>query len=56
MLPEATQDIREESNSRNAFLESLRVSDEELAENAEKPQTQNVQIRQDKKDGTRLND
>ena len=56
MLPEASQDIRGESNSRNAFLESLRVSPEELAENVERQQIENVQIRQDKKDGPSLYD
>lgn len=56
MLPEASQDIRGESNSRNAFLESLRVSPEELAENVERQQIENVQIRQDKKDGPSLDD
>lgn len=55
-LPEASQDIRGESNSRNAFLESLRVSPEELAENVERQQIENVQIRQDKKDGPSLDD
>ena len=56
MLPEASQDIRGESNSRNAFLESLRVSPEELAENVERQQIENIQIRQDKKDGPSLDD
>lgn len=56
MLPEASQDIRGESNSRNAFLESIRVSPEELAENVERQKIENVQIRQDKKDGPSLDD
>lgn len=60
MLPEANQSIRGESNiesnSRNAFLESIKVSPEELAKNAERQQTENVQIRQDKKDGPSLED
>ena len=56
MLPEASQDIRGESNSRNALLESLKVSPEELAENVERQQIENVQIRQDKKDGPILDD
>ena len=57
MLPEAVQDIREKSstksNSRNACL---RVSPEELAKNRESQQTENIQIRQDKKDGPSLDD
>ena len=60
MLPEASQDTREElstkSNSRNALLESLRVSPEELAKNVERQQIENVQIRQDKKEGPSLDD
>ena len=56
MLPEASQDIKEESNSRNTFLESLRVAPEELARNKERQQTENVKIIQDKKDGPRLED
>ena len=56
MLPEVSQDIRGESNSRNVFLESLRVSTEELAENAERQETDNLKIRQDKKDGPSLDD
>ena len=56
MLPEVSQDIRGESNSRNVFLESLRVSPEELAENAERQETDNLKIRQDKKDGPSLDD
>lgn len=55
-LPEVSQDIRGESNSRNVFLESLRVSPEELAENAERQETDNLKIRQDKKDGPSLDD
>ena len=60
MLPEASQDIREElstkSNLKNAFIESLRVSPEDLAENRKKQQTENIQIREDKKDGPSLDD
>ena len=56
MFPEASQYIREESNSRNAFLEGLRVSPEELAENIQNQQMENVQIRQDKKYGPSLDD
>ena len=56
MLPEVRQDIREKSNSRNAFLEGLRVSPEELAENAERQETDNIKIRQDKKDEPSLDD
>ena len=56
MLPEVSQDIRGESNSKNVFLESLRVSTEELAENAERQKTDNLKIRQDKKDGPSLDD
>lgn len=56
MLPEASQDIRGESNSRNAFLESIRVSPDELAKNVERQQIENLQIRQDKKDGPSLDD
>lgn len=54
MLPEASQDNKEEPDSRNAFLENLRVSPEELAKNAERQQIGNVQTRQDKKDGPSL--
>ena len=56
MLPEASQDIREESNSRNTFLEGLRVSPEELAKNTERQETENIKVRQDKKDGPSLDD
>ena len=56
MLPEASQDIRGESNSRNAFLESIRVSPDELAKNVERQQIENLQIKQDKKDGPSLDD
>ena len=56
MLPEASQDIGGESNSRNAFLESLRVSPDELAKNVERQQIENLQIKQDKKDGPSLDD
>lgn len=59
-LPEASQEIREgldsKSNSGNEFIESLKVSPEKLAENIEKQQTENVQIRQDRKDGPSLDD
>ena len=55
-LPEASQDIRGKSSSRNVFLESLRVSPEELAKNVERQQIENLQIRQDKKDGPSLDD
>ena len=58
MLPEANQDMRGklsiESNSRNAFLESIKVSHEELAANRKKQQAENVQIGQDKKRWTKL--
>ena len=54
MLPEVSQDNKEEPDSRNAFLESLKVSPEELAKNAERQQIENVQTRQDKKDGPSL--
>lgn len=53
MLPEATQYIREESK-KTAFLESLRVSPEDQAENIQ--QTENIQIRQDEKDEPSLDD
>ena len=56
MLPEASQDIRGESNSKNAFLESLRVLPEELAKNSQRQEPDNVKIRQDKKDGPSLDD
>lgn len=60
MLPEASQDIREElstkSNSKNAFIESLRVSPEKLARNVENQQKENIQRREDKKDGPSLDD
>ena len=56
MLPEASQDIRGESNSKNAFLESLRVLPEELAKNSQRQEPDNVKIRQDKKDGPCLDD
>ena len=48
MLPEAPQDIRKESNSGNAFLESLRVSPEELSNNIEKQQKGKIKTREDK--------
>ena len=53
LLPEASE---ESSTKSNAFLESLRVSPEELAKNRESQQTENIQIRQDKKDGPSLDD
>ena len=60
MLPEASQDIRNEAsskqNSRNTFLESIRVSPEELAKNIENQQEENEQIKEDKKDGPSLDD
>lgn len=55
-LPEVSQDIREKSNSRNAFLESLRVSPEELSEREQRQEPDNVKIKQDKKDGLSLDD
>ena len=58
MLPEATQDIKKESsvnpNTRNEFLESIKVSSEELAENIENQQIENVQIKEDNKEGPNL--
>ena len=58
LLPEGssnpTGDTRKED--KNKFLESLRVSPEELAENVERQQIENVQIRRDEKDGPRLDD
>lgn len=52
MFPGATQMIKDESsakqNPRNVFLEGLRVSHKQLAENTEKQQIENIQIRQDK--------
>lgn len=58
MIPETTQDIRNEtstkSNSRNAFIASLRVSPEELAENIKKQQEENVQTKTEKRDGPSL--
>ena len=60
MLPEASQDIREESDSkanpRNEFIESLSILPEELAKNLENQQTENVQIRQEEKDEPSLDD
>lgn len=56
MLPEVSQDIRGKSNSRNAFLESLRVSPEELSEREQRQEPDNVKIKQDKKDGPSLDD
>lgn len=56
VLPEVRQDIREKSNSRNTFLEGLRVSPEELAENTERQETDKIKIRQDKKDEPSLDD
>ena len=58
MIPETTQDIKNEtstkSNSRNAFIASLRVSPEELAENIKKQQEENVQTKTEKRDGPSL--
>lgn len=52
MLPESSQDIKgktsSKSNPRNTFLESLRVSPEELSKNIENQQKENVQIKEDK--------
>ena len=60
MLPEATQDIKKESrvnpNTRNEFLENIKVSPEELAENIENQQIENVQIKEDNKEGPNLDD
>ncbi len=56
MLPEGRASAREESNSRNTFLESLRVSPEKLSKNAERQQTERVQTRHDSKDGPSLDD
>ena len=59
MLPEVRQDIRKKSNSRNAFLEGLRVSPEELSKREQRQEPDNVkikQIKQDKKDGPCLDD
>ncbi len=59
-LPKASQNIREESsakvNLKNELLEKLRVSPEELAKNTERQQTENMQIKQHKKDGPSLDD
>lgn len=58
MIPETTQDIRNEtstkSNSRNAIIASLRVSPEELAENIKKQREENVQTKTEKRDGPSL--
>ena len=58
MIPETTPDIKNEtstkSNSRNAFIASLRVSPEELAENIKKQQEENVQTKTEKRDGPSL--
>ena len=60
MLPEDSQVIREKSstksNSRNAFLEGLRVSTKESALNIEKKEEESKQIGQDKKDGQSIDD
>ena len=60
MLPEGTPDIREEAlNERKAYLEKLRVSNEELNKNEEQQETENIpkrQIEQAKKDGLSLDD
>lgn len=58
MLPEASQDIKEKSsiNSKNTFIENLRVSPEELAKNIERQQIENVQTRQNKRDELSLDD
>ena len=58
MLPESIQIIKEESETKheqkNKFLESIRVSPEELTKNIEMQQTESVQTIQDKKDGPSL--
>ena len=60
MLPEATRNIKKESrvnpNTRNELLESIKVSPEELAENIENQQIENVQIKEDNKEGPNLDD
>ena len=60
MLPEGTPDIREEAlNERKAYLEKLRVSNEELNKNEEQQETENIpkrQVEQAKKDGPSLDD
>ena len=43
-------------NTRNEFLESIKVSSEELAENIENQQIENVQIKEDNKEGPNLDD
>ena len=56
MLPEASHDIKGESNSKNAFSASLIVPSEELVKNAGRQEPDNVKIGQDKKDGPSLDD
>lgn len=56
ILPEAIQNIREESNSRNEFIESLRASPEELVKNKESQQMEKVQTIQEEKEGPSLED
>lgn len=58
MLPEGNQeDIRVESNSRNEFLDNLKVSPEELEKNAKMQEISKVNVKQqDKRDGPSLDD
>ena len=60
LLPEAYNNIRVEprtkSNSRNVFLESLKFSSKKFAKNRESQQTENIQIKQNKKEETSLDD
>ena len=60
LLLKNSQDFREESsdksNSENAFLETLRFLTRESAEKKANQQIENIQIKEDKKDGPSLDD
>lgn len=56
MLPEVSQDIRKESNSKIVFLKNLIVSPEQLSENTKKQQIENMQIKEDDKDSPSIDD
>lgn len=57
LLEGKSNPIRDEiKKEENAFLESLKVSPEELVKNIENQQKENVQTKEDKKDGPSLDD
>ena len=57
LLEGKSNPIRDEiKKEENAFLESLKVSPEELVKNIENQQKENVQTKEYKKDGPSLDD